>query len=129
MRRGFSIFLIAWFGLGSFFAALDTSDDTGLPACCRRDGAHHCVDAIAMAAMARAADSESRSAVHAPLTCKSYPGMGAALLTRVHALTVQPGNFGVTRARASDPKAIRTAPPSDLVRVHAGRGPPALNLT
>ena len=42
MRRGFSIFLILFFGLGPLSALIDGSEDASLPPCCRRHGAHHC---------------------------------------------------------------------------------------
>ncbi len=42
MRRGFSILLILFFGLGPLSAFVDGSEDASLPACCRRHGAHHC---------------------------------------------------------------------------------------
>jgi len=42
MRRTLSIFLVLFFGLGPVAAALHAEEDAGLPACCRRHGAHHC---------------------------------------------------------------------------------------
>ena len=42
MRRGFSIFLVLFFGLGPLSALVDGSEDASLPPCCRRHGAHHC---------------------------------------------------------------------------------------
>ena len=45
LRRLLSILLLAVFGLPlvSPLFALSTSDVTRLPACCRRDGKHHCM--------------------------------------------------------------------------------------
>ena len=51
MRRALSILLVLFFGLGPLTATLQGSDDSRLPACCRRNGAHHCV--MAEEALAR----------------------------------------------------------------------------
>jgi len=49
LRRLLSILLLAMFGLPvvSPLFALSTMDATRLPACCRRDGKHHCMENMA----------------------------------------------------------------------------------
>ncbi len=75
MRRGFSIFLILFFGLGPLSALVDGSEDASLPPCCRRHGAHHCaMDAQIMAAMSGAAAPIRTPGFSAPLTCPLYHG-------------------------------------------------------
>src|SRR5882757_2391497 len=45
VRRIFSILLLVFFGLPivSPLLAMTTDAEAGLPACCRRNGAHHCM--------------------------------------------------------------------------------------
>ena len=127
MRRGFSIFLIVLFGLGPLSVMVDGSEDAGLPACCRRHGAHHCAMAMQMAAMARIIDPHP--AFSAPSTCPYYPGPTMAILMPAHALTVSAARLceaGVQRHKAVAGYMVDSATPS---RTHAGRGPPAANLS
>jgi hypothetical protein len=125
MRRGFSIFLILFFGLGPLSALIDGSEDASLPPCCRRHGAHHCAMAARMAAMA----ADSRPGFSVPITCPSYPGSTLAMLTPAHALTTVPARPRIALVRAFIPVALHTAPFSSPSRAHAGRGPPAATLS
>lgn len=124
MRRGFSIFLILLFGLGPLSAMVDGGEDTGLPLCCRRHGAHHC----AMAAMAQM-PPDPRTGFSAPLTCPYFPGSTIALLTPANAMAATAARLHVaavrTETRDSREKATRSIP-SDA---HAGRGPPASTIS
>ncbi|MGA7342103.1 MAG: hypothetical protein WBE72_01135 [Terracidiphilus sp.] len=122
MRRGFSIFLILLFGLGPLSATLEASDDAGLPPCCRRHGAHHCAMAMQMAAAE--AQSDSRPAFSAPLTCPYYPGATAAILAPVPALIAVAARLPALMAQAYRSAIARTAAHSNPSRTHAGRGPP-----
>jgi len=127
MRRALSILLALLFGLGPLAAALPASEDARLPACCRRNGAHHCAMSARMARMAEAA-SDGRAAVSAPATCPHYPGAAMALMAPMHALLAPAAEFVVPQS--SEPAlsfaniSARTAP----ARRHAGRGPPAALL-
>ena len=51
MRRALTIFLILNLWLGPLAAILPASDESRLPPCCRRHGAHHCAMAARMAAL------------------------------------------------------------------------------
>lgn len=124
MRRGFSIFLILFFGLGSLSAFIDGSDDASLPQCCRRHGAHHCAMAMRMAAMAR----DSRPGFSVPITCRNYPGSTFAMLTPTHALTAAPARPHLAPALAIAPAFLRAVLHASPSRSHAGRGPPAFLL-
>jgi hypothetical protein len=128
MRRGFSIFLILFFGLGPLLAFVDGSEDASLPPCCRRHGAHHCAMAMRMAAMAHL-PPDPRPAFNVPLTCPNYPGPSITILMPSHALTAAQANphIAMTRsvARVFARKCVQESPS----RAHAGRGPPAANLS
>lgn len=123
MRRGFSILLILFFGLGPLAATLEASDDAGLPACCRRNGAHHCAMSMEMAASAQAQPG-STPTVSAPLTCPAYPGSEAAVMGSVLALVTDQTNLPVPAARVYKSAAAPALALSNPSRTHAGRGPP-----
>jgi hypothetical protein len=69
MRRLLSILLLAFFGLGPAVSAIPAAalgsgwtgkvDESRLPACCRRNGKHHCAMGAAMAAAAQVAGGET----------------------------------------------------------------------
>jgi hypothetical protein len=123
MQRGFSIFLILLLGLGPLSAIVDGSEDAGLPACCRRDGAHHCAMAMQMAAaMTRIADP--RPSFDAPLTCPNYPGPILAILSPARALAAEAPQAQTSVSRAHGILAKFEVPSSSPIRNHCGRGPP-----
>ena len=129
MRRGFSIFLILFFGLGPLSAMIDGSEDANLPPCCRRHGAHHCAMATRMAAMMAKIESGSTPVLTAPMTCPSYPGPSAAILMPAHALTAAPARMCVALTSSPAPVHEGMAAHSMTGRAHAARGPPAANLS
>jgi hypothetical protein len=122
MRRALSILLALLFGLGPLASALPASEDARLPACCRRNGAHHC--AMGAHATAQEAAPDGRTSVSAPMTCPYYPGAVMALFAPAHALLAPPANFVIPESSAPALSfahiSARTAP----ARTHAGRGPP-----
>ncbi|HEY1648327.1 MAG TPA: hypothetical protein VGF96_10115 [Terracidiphilus sp.] len=122
MRRSFSILLILFFGLGPLSATIEGSDDAGLPACCRRHGAHHC--AISMEMAAAQAQPDSTPAVSAPLTCPHYPGAAAALTATVFALVSATAHLPALAQSGYRPAATPTTALATPIRTHAGRGPP-----
>jgi hypothetical protein len=124
MRRGFSILLILVFGLGPLSATLQASDDASLPACCRRNGAHHCAMAVQMAAMMRHMPPDSRPAFTVPPTCPYYPGARPLLITAVHALAANASPVPGLRVCSFAPAAGRALTLSSPSRNHPGRGPP-----
>jgi hypothetical protein len=128
MRRGFSIFLILFFGLGPLSIFID-SEDANLPPCCRRHGAHHCAMAMRMAAMMRDAASGNLPMVEAPPTCPDYPGLSALFAAPAPALTVAAAGLPVLREQARVALADYAAPEATPARTHAGRGPPLENLS
>ncbi len=125
MRRGFSIFLVLFFGLWPLSSALDAGEDANLPPCCRRHGAHHCAMAMQMARMMEQARNGSAPIVTTPLTCPYYPGPAALLVVPAPALasavTLLPAPPELAFAPMVRPTAVPFQPPT----THAGRGPPA----
>jgi hypothetical protein len=121
MRKGFPTFLILWFLLGPLMAALPDSDDAQLPACCRREGAHHCAMAAAMAAMQSDGQGASFSA---PLTCPYFPGATAALLIPTHALTAAPAQAPQAEEHAVAATAEAATVTAEFEAANAGRAPP-----
>ena len=129
MRRLFSISLVLFFGLWPLTGALEASDDSRLPACCRRHGAHHCAMTMKMAAMMVEAESGSTPMASAPMTCPLFPGFLAgpsapayALVTSVTGLPVLLVQAHVLAVGGAD---VRMG----LIGVHAGRGPPASTIS
>ena len=85
MRRPLAFLLILFFALGPLQGVLEASEDSRLPACCRRNGAHHCAMSEDMRAALDRATSSS-PALTAPATCPSFPGFALGFSTPSHAL-------------------------------------------
>jgi hypothetical protein len=129
MRRGFSIFLILFFGLGPLSAIVDSSADAGLPACCRRHGAHHCAMYAQIMAMRAGRGIDPTPGFSAPLTCPLYHGPTFSMLMPAHALAAARPSFRAKFARTPAPAFEQAAEFSRPSRTHAGRGPPAAELS
>lgn len=125
MRRGFSILLIFLFGLGPLSATLEGNDEAGLPACCRRHGAHHCAVSMQMADSGVQAQSQSAPVLSAPLTCPAYPGSAAVITGPGSALVAAAANLPILAARTYKSTTIAAVVLSNPSRTHAGRGPPS----
>ena len=125
MRRGLSLFLILFFGLGPLAAGLAGSDESRLPACCRRHGAHHC--AMPAGLRSRMAAS-SEPLLAAPSTCPSFPAFASTCPAPAHALPASASSMPVLLARQHSPAASRAAARLSQIRTRAGRGPPSIAL-
>ncbi|MGH9561717.1 MAG: hypothetical protein ACRD3S_09710, partial [Terracidiphilus sp.] len=123
MRRGFSIFLIAFFAFGPLSVFID-SEDANLPSCCRRHGAHHCAMAARMAAMMRDMASGKMPVAEAPMTCPQYPGASVLFAAPGPALTVAAANLPTLHEQVRITLAETAAPKSTAARTRAARGPP-----
>jgi hypothetical protein len=126
MRRALSISLILFFGFGPLAATLEARDDGGLPACCRRHGAHHCAMSMRMATLMMDAAS-GRGIFTAPGTCPEFPG-GASATTASPAMTAESVGLPALLAQPHTPQATRAAARLSQIRTRAGRGPPAADL-
>ncbi|WP_260705509.1 hypothetical protein [Edaphobacter flagellatus] len=125
MRRILAILLLLIPGLPLVSPLLMAADgpDASLPACCRRNGSHHC------AATSGAPDTSATPHVRVlPQRCPSYPSVtvsplqsGAAVLTS-----------SLRLARYSEPEIVAHESSIGLLaahdRSHRERGPPALAL-
>lgn len=123
MRRGLSILLALLFGVGPLGAALPGGNEASLPACCRRQGTHHC----AMAGRMASAET-GKTAISAPSTCPRYPGLAIALLMPAHALAAIRYEFAIRNTVAPAALPPRLPSLSDVSDPCAGRGPPQLRL-
>jgi hypothetical protein len=123
MRRGFSIFLVLVFVLGPLASTLDASDDAGLPACCRRHGAHRCAMTVRRSGLDEARSS-SAPLVSAPLTCPYYPGPALFTFGPGAALAAVAAHLPALRTSHYAPAATPRFATSRPGTTHAGRGPP-----
>ncbi len=129
MRRGFSIFLILFFGLGPLSAFIDGSEDAGLPPCCRRHGAHHCAMYAEIMAMRAGRGIDPTPSFSAPLTCPLYHGPAFSMLMPAHALAATAQKVRAQFTHSPAPSFDRIAVFSTPGHAYAGRGPPASNLS
>jgi len=127
MRRAISVLMIVFFGLGPLAVTLSASDESRLPACCRRHGAHRCTMSQQMAATMSPAEPGT-STVKAPTTCPYFPGYTVAPNTITLALAPAPLGLPSLLAQLHNPAAGRAAARISQLRTRATRGPPALPL-
>jgi hypothetical protein len=125
MRRGISIFMVLFFGLWPLSGTLEASDDSRLPACCRRHGAHHCAMAMQMEAMEAQAAASSTPVLQAPMTCPLFPGFVRGASAPAPALVASMAGVPNLLAQARLVVAGRDEARIRPIRTHAGRGPPA----
>ncbi len=127
MRRAFAILFVFLFGLGPLAVLIDGGDDASLPACCRRNGTHHCV--MADAALARMVQAALRTPrFTAPSHCPQYPTPGNAAPSTALALAHAPQavTAGISERLTGSPSGSHAS--SIHLRTPALRGPPALTL-
>ena len=127
MRRAFSILFILLFALGPLAVLVDGEDDASLPACCRRNGTHHCV--MSDAALARMVQAAlDHHAFTAPSHCPQFPAQGSAAPPPVLALAHVP-DVETAGVRAFIPLMRSSSHAGSIhLRTPALRGPPALTL-
>lgn len=126
MRRGICATFILLFWLGPLAAIVPTRSESRLPACCRRNGTHHC--AISEALAAQLVRTGSAPMLAAPVHCSSYPACMLATTGPVEALVVSPVTLLHLLATAHSPAASRAAARLSELRTRANRGPPVPNL-
>jgi hypothetical protein len=129
MRRGFSILLILFIGLGPLTELLPASDDLSLPPCCRHHGAHHCAMAAMMAKMMVHMPPDPRPQVSVPLTCPSYPDPTAALTPPAPLMPSAVAAVHERHAHVYLPPAANAVKLFHPLPAHTDRGPPAASLS
>lgn len=85
MRRVSSVILILLFWLGPLTAAFQGGDESRLPICCRRHGAHHCA-MDEQTALSRMLASDRGPSFVAPPHCANFPRSAARITAPVFAL-------------------------------------------
>jgi hypothetical protein len=125
MKRILSIFLILMFGLGPLAEALPVRSESRLPACCRRNGAHHCAMSAAMASMSAQASRSSASYLTAPSHCPYFPTYAGEPTTPVSAMVASATGLPFLFAQDHLPAAGDAAAREIQIRAFAGRGPPS----
>jgi hypothetical protein len=123
MRRVPSVLLILIFWLGPLVAVFQGGDDSRLPACCRRNGAHHCAmdEQTAVTAMLRA---QSGPAFSAPSHCPYCPRATARISGPVFALSSAAMSARQARVERFSPAALSAAPLLPSADLQDDRGPP-----
>jgi hypothetical protein len=123
MRRMLSIFFVLFFTVGPLSAAFGDTEDASLPACCRRNGTHHCAASV-QAAIAIAAAS-GQAVLTARTTCPCFPASVATNLRAPHALAATLLDDPALLAHPHSPAAARAAARQSQIRTRVSRGPPS----
>ena len=125
MRHLMSISMALFLGLTPLMGTLGASDDSRLPACCWRHGAHHCAMSMQMAK----AQPDGMPAVTAPMRCPLFPGFQAGPSAPAPALTASMAGLPVPLVRAGSHVALGANALMRPVSIDAGRGPPAATMS
>ncbi|HEV2136157.1 MAG TPA: hypothetical protein VGR47_18105 [Terracidiphilus sp.] len=112
--------------LGPLATLSAASEDASLPACCRRNGEHHCAMAMLGLGAANAVPAGASPILQVPSQCPYYPHV-AVRNAPVHAVAVSFPNSGVLLVQPYRHTPGRAAPLLQPVAPLAGRGPPALS--
>ena len=130
MRRAISILLLALLCFPSLSSAFTQSsiDESRLPACCRRNGAHHCAMSEEMVSRIVAAISGKTPTVGAPAHCPFYPTAQNATLTPIFVITPQPASLPAHSLTERISIACITRVSTAILGARAVRGPPASAL-
>ena len=125
MRRGISLLFILFFALGPLATLSFASDDAALPACCRRNGKHHCAMYMQMMAARMVVPPDAPPIAKSPSHCPDYPRHLSPWTTTPHALVVASCGLPVLHARPHSPATVRADALLNPIRILASRGPPA----
>jgi hypothetical protein len=124
MRRAPAILLVFLFSFSLIAPALSVDAESNLPACCRRDGKHHCG---MMARDMADAPSSGLFADAPPMRCPFFPGGGAVVPEAAPALLAasQPTGIAIV-IQIADQAQAEAGYRISLSRSHHKRGPPTL---
>ena len=123
MRRFFAVLLLAIFGsfLSAPLLALSSDAESNLPACCRRDGKHHC-----MMHAGKSVFSSEKTLWRNDEKCPSFPRAIPGVRCQLHALPASARSYA---ALVSDPACnVRTEAfyKVSFDRARHKRGPPVI---
>jgi hypothetical protein len=122
MRRLLAIFLLCALGLPMatplFAAALD--QDTGLPACCRRNGAHHCTSMMT----GTSARPEGTQVAAPHERCPAYPAATTSVRKNDASLLAASPLLSDLPQRTAETTAVAIWTAAALSRSQHERGPP-----
>jgi hypothetical protein len=127
MRRVPAILLVVLFSYSLMAPALLVDDESNLPACCRRDGKHHCGMMAQDMAGTEPAPSSGPAADALRAKCPFFPNGGATLPHSGTALLAAAQTSGISIAiRTSTPARSEAGYRLSFDRSHPKRGPPTL---
>jgi hypothetical protein len=124
MRRALSILLILFFGLGPLAATLPAADESRLPPCCRRHGAHHCTMTMGMVSQA----ASENHGFTASSRCSRFPGYPAASTAPMTALAAAPVRLPAPFTQSHSIAASHGPASLHQIGTRAGRGPPTASI-
>jgi hypothetical protein len=128
MRRFVGVLLILVFSVWPLAATLPANAESRLPACCRRQGAHHCAMSAGQISELAQESSGAAPVFAPPSRCPSYPGLLAASTVSFHALAGSPASLPSLHARPYAPLANCATARLSQFRTRAGRGPPITQI-
>jgi hypothetical protein len=123
MRRALASLLLVLFSFPLIAPAFTPSADAQLPACCRRDGKHHCSMA--------AGDLEQNGPVFQAIRpqCPCFPSGTPSSIPDQRSNAIlgsAPSVFVSFHSDSVVQRSTEAFPPSALSRAHQKRGPPSL---
>ena len=121
MRRALSISLTLLLWLGPLASLLPGADESRLPFCCRRHGAHHC-------AMDAAPAQDSGVELKAPSHCAQFPAALAVTTAPAFGLAAPLNGLSALLISKYSPGASRDDARASQIETFVGRGPPTSPL-
>ncbi len=122
LRRASAILIMTLFSATLITPAVFVFSRQELPACCRKDGSHHC----SMSGRAGETGEESGAALRASPKCPFFPQTSAATACHDPALPLPAGSFLNLLARQTEAHAPSQTSYSGWVsHSHLTRGPPS----
>jgi hypothetical protein len=123
MRRFFAIFLLTVFGsfLGAPLLASSSDVESNLPACCRRDGKHHC-----MMQSGTPAFSFEKTLARKGEKCPCFPGAIPGVRCQLHALPASARSYAALVSYPACNLRTEACRPISFDRGHHKRGPPVI---
>jgi hypothetical protein len=121
MRRASAILLLALLSLAVAMPMVLADPESQLPACCRRDGKHHC----AMMAMADSEEPSDPVLAAVRATCSYFPNVGAvASHPNTIAPEISPDIFTAIISHPAIQAQLEAHHRISFSRTHPKRGPP-----